>query len=193
MHFSHYMFRPRLAAIFRWFASTKTISKVVTIYSTDTVLSTEVIPIFNRYTRNRTHNPIINLRLFAMSLQSKNDCNSGPPDQIRLLTLFKIYSMSLSSPLHCDTSSAVLYTASYHSGHNASDNRPWSWVQASSHKNTGHTPYLTPTRWSLLDRTPVAQLLVDFPTVYGTLGFITVFTRAFLSWARSIQSKHPIL
>jgi hypothetical protein len=34
VHFSHYMFRPRLAAIFRWFTITK-ISKVVTIYSTD--------------------------------------------------------------------------------------------------------------------------------------------------------------
>jgi hypothetical protein len=34
VHFSHYMFRPRLAAIFRWFANTK-ISMAVTIYSTD--------------------------------------------------------------------------------------------------------------------------------------------------------------
>jgi hypothetical protein len=34
VHFSHYMFRPRLAAIFRWFTNTK-ISKAVTIYSTD--------------------------------------------------------------------------------------------------------------------------------------------------------------
>jgi hypothetical protein len=34
VHFSHYMFRPRLAAIFRWFANTK-LTKAVTIYSTD--------------------------------------------------------------------------------------------------------------------------------------------------------------
>jgi hypothetical protein len=34
VHFSHYMFRPRLAAIFRWFANTKK-SKAVTIYSKD--------------------------------------------------------------------------------------------------------------------------------------------------------------
>jgi hypothetical protein len=35
VHLSHYMFRPRLAAIFRWFTNTKNIFKVVTIYSTD--------------------------------------------------------------------------------------------------------------------------------------------------------------
>jgi hypothetical protein len=34
VHFSNYMLRPHLAAIFRWFANTK-ISKAVTIYSTD--------------------------------------------------------------------------------------------------------------------------------------------------------------
>jgi hypothetical protein len=35
VHLSHYMFRPRLAVIFRWFVNTKNIFKVVTIYSTD--------------------------------------------------------------------------------------------------------------------------------------------------------------
>jgi membrane-anchored protein YejM (alkaline phosphatase superfamily) len=35
VHFSQYMFRPRLAAIFRWFVNTKNIFKAVTIYSTD--------------------------------------------------------------------------------------------------------------------------------------------------------------
>jgi hypothetical protein len=35
VHFSHYMFRPRSAAILRWFANTKKISKTVTTYSTD--------------------------------------------------------------------------------------------------------------------------------------------------------------
>jgi hypothetical protein len=35
VHFSHYMFRPRLAAIFWWFVNTKNISKAVTLYSTD--------------------------------------------------------------------------------------------------------------------------------------------------------------
>jgi hypothetical protein len=41
---------------------------------------------------------------------------------------------------------------------------------------------------------PVAHLLKDFPTLYGTRRFITVFTRALnwcLSWARSIQSIPP--
>jgi hypothetical protein len=41
------------------------------------------------------------------------------------------------------------------------------------------------------------QLLKNFPTLYGTRGFITVFSRALycsLSWARSIQFilLHPI-
>jgi hypothetical protein len=36
VHFSYYMFQPRLAAIFRWFINTK-ISKVVTTYSTDRI------------------------------------------------------------------------------------------------------------------------------------------------------------
>jgi hypothetical protein len=35
VHFSHYMFLPCLAAIFRWLANTKSISKAVTIYSKD--------------------------------------------------------------------------------------------------------------------------------------------------------------
>jgi hypothetical protein len=35
VHFSHYIFRPHLAAIFMWFVNTKNISKAVTIYSTD--------------------------------------------------------------------------------------------------------------------------------------------------------------
>jgi hypothetical protein len=44
---------------------------------------------------------------------------------------------------------------------------------------------------------PVAQLLKNFPTFYGTQRFITVFTRALhwsLSWTKSIQSipPHPI-
>jgi hypothetical protein len=35
VHFSHYMFRPRLAAILKGFTNIKKISKAVTIYSTD--------------------------------------------------------------------------------------------------------------------------------------------------------------
>jgi hypothetical protein len=52
--------------------------------------------------------------------------------------------------------------------------------------------------WALLEMLPVAQLLKNFPTFYGTQRFITMFTRALLhwslSWARSIQSipPHPI-
>jgi hypothetical protein len=50
------------------------------------------------------------------------------------------------------------------------------------------------TTWStvLLERPPVAQLLKEFPTFYGIVRFITMFTRA-LHWARRIQSTHPIL
>jgi hypothetical protein len=49
----------------------------------------------------------------------------------------------------------------------------------------------------ILEKPPVAQLLNNFPTFYGTRRFITVFARALhwsLSWARSIQSipSHPI-
>jgi hypothetical protein len=44
---------------------------------------------------------------------------------------------------------------------------------------------------------PVALLLKNFPTFYGTRSFTTVFTkvrRCFISWARRIQStpSHPI-
>jgi hypothetical protein len=50
---------------------------------------------------------------------------------------------------------------------------------------------------SLLEKPPVAQLLKNFPTFYGTRRFFTMFTRALdqsLSWARSIQftPPHPI-
>jgi hypothetical protein len=44
--------------------------------------------------------------------------------------------------------------------------------------------------WALLQKSPIVQLLKNFPAFYGTRRFITVFTRAFhwsLSWARSIQ------
>jgi hypothetical protein len=56
---------------------------------------------------------------------------------------------------------------------------------------------LTSWSWALLEKPPVAQLLKDLLTCYGTRRFITVFTRALqwsLSWARSIQSisPHPI-
>jgi hypothetical protein len=50
---------------------------------------------------------------------------------------------------------------------------------------------LTPWGWVLLEKPPVAQLLENFPTFYGTRRFITVFTRTLhwdLFWARSIQS-----
>jgi hypothetical protein len=51
--------------------------------------------------------------------------------------------------------------------------------------------WLTAMSWILLEKPPVAQLLKNFPTFYGTRKFITVFTRALhlsLSWARWIQS-----
>jgi hypothetical protein len=52
----------------------------------------------------------------------------------------------------------------------------------------------TPWSWTLLKKPPVAQLLTNFPAVYGTQRFITVFTRVShwsLSWTRSIQSTPP--
>jgi hypothetical protein len=56
---------------------------------------------------------------------------------------------------------------------------------------------LTPCSWTLLEKPPVAQLLMKCPTFYGTRRFITVFTRALhwsLPWSRSIRSipPHPI-
>jgi hypothetical protein len=56
---------------------------------------------------------------------------------------------------------------------------------------------LTPWSRVLLQKPPVAQLLKNFLTFYGTRRFITVFTRLrhwSLSWARWIQSipHHPI-
>jgi hypothetical protein len=55
----------------------------------------------------------------------------------------------------------------------------------------------TPWSWALLEKPPVAQLLKNLPTFYGSRRFITVFTRDLhwsLSWARWIQSIpiHPI-
>jgi hypothetical protein len=41
---------------------------------------------------------------------------------------------------------------------------------------------LTPWSWALLEKPPVAQLLKNFPTFYGTQRFITVFTKA-LHWS----------
>jgi hypothetical protein len=59
---------------------------------------------------------------------------------------------------------------------------------------TSITNSLTPWSWALHAKLPLAQLLKNFPTFYGTWRFITVFTRALhwsLSWARSIQSIPP--
>jgi hypothetical protein len=51
--------------------------------------------------------------------------------------------------------------------------------------------------WALLQKLPIVPPLKNFPALYGTRKFITLFTRAlhwFLSWTRSIQSipSHPI-
>jgi hypothetical protein len=49
--------------------------------------------------------------------------------------------------------------------------------------------------WVLLEKPPVAQLLKNFPTFYGTRRFITMFKRALhwsISWARLIQSIPPL-
>jgi hypothetical protein len=51
------------------------------------------------------------------------------------------------------------------------------------------TAWLTPWRRAPPEKPPVVQLLKNFPTLYGTRRFSTVFTRALhwsLSWARSI-------
>jgi hypothetical protein len=48
--------------------------------------------------------------------------------------------------------------------------------------------------WALLEKLPTVQLLRNFPAVYGTRRFVTVFMNALywsLSWARSIQSIPP--
>jgi hypothetical protein len=60
--------------------------------------------------------------------------------------------------------------------------------------------HITLTHWwsrVLLEKSPIVQLLKNFPAFYGTRRLITVFTRALhwsLSWARWIQSmpSHPI-
>jgi hypothetical protein len=76
------------------------------------------------------------------------------------------------------------------------------WPQArernqSRYNTNNHSNWLTPWSWALLEKPPVAQLLKNFPTFYGTRRFITVFTRALhwsLSWVRLIQSipPHPV-
>jgi hypothetical protein len=66
-------------------------------------------------------------------------------------------------------------------------------------KSTDYRPYsvihqptkLTSWSWALLEKLPVVQLLSNFPAIYGTRRFITVFTRTLhrsLSCAKSIQS-----
>jgi hypothetical protein len=56
---------------------------------------------------------------------------------------------------------------------------------------------LTSWSWALLEKLPVAQLLTNFPTFYGTRRFITLLTRTlpwYLYWATWIQSisHHPV-
>jgi hypothetical protein len=57
------------------------------------------------------------------------------------------------------------------------------------------TNQLTKWGWVLLYKPPVAQLLQNFLTLYGTRRFFTMFTRAhhwYLSWASLIQSIPPL-
>jgi hypothetical protein len=55
---------------------------------------------------------------------------------------------------------------------------------------------ITSWSWALIEKPPVRQLLKNFPIIYGTRRFITVFTRT-LHWslfsASWIQSTPPIL
>jgi hypothetical protein len=67
-----------------------------------------------------------------------------------------------------------------------------------SHKNKtrkgGRIMELIPCNGVVLGKLPVAQLLMNFPTFYGTRGFVAVFIWAlhwFLSWARLIQYILP--
>jgi hypothetical protein len=71
------------------------------------------------------------------------------------------------------------------------------WNSFSSSGDDKYDLIITPWSWALLEKPPIAQLLKNFPTFYGTRKFITVFTRVlywYLSWARWIQSTppHPI-
>jgi hypothetical protein len=53
---------------------------------------------------------------------------------------------------------------------------------------------LTSWSWAHLEKPPIVQLLKNFPAIYGTRRFITVFKRAIrwpLSWAWWIQSIPP--
>jgi hypothetical protein len=76
--------------------------------------------------------------------------------------------------------------------------RSTKWTQSHPTAIWFHTgTYLIPWSWALFEKPPVAQLLKNFPTFYGTRRLITVFTKALqwsLSWAKSIQSipPHPI-
>jgi hypothetical protein len=61
-------------------------------------------------------------------------------------------------------------------------------------KGHGVQFYTPPMELSLLEKLPVAQLLINFPTFCGTRRFFTIFTRAVYrsqSWTRSIQSIPP--
>jgi hypothetical protein len=58
----------------------------------------------------------------------------------------------------------------------------------------GSVNKLTPWRWVLLEKPPVAQLLIKFRIFYGTRNFISVLTRKlhwFLNSSRSTQSIFP--
>jgi hypothetical protein len=70
------------------------------------------------------------------------------------------------------------------------------WAMARPHLTNQPTTELTPRSWFLREKPPVAQLLKDVSTLYGTRRFITIFTRAhhgLPSWARWVQSIPPNL
>jgi hypothetical protein len=68
---------------------------------------------------------------------------------------------------------------------------PFKWQMIRVLLAETYSYWLTLWTWALLEKLLVIQLLKNFPTFYGTLRFITVFTRALhwsLFWASSIQA-----
>jgi hypothetical protein len=63
------------------------------------------------------------------------------------------------------------------------------------HNVVSFTVNITPRSWAFLEKSPVSQLLENFPTFYGTQRFITMLTRALhrsLSWATASTSHNPM-
>jgi hypothetical protein len=98
-----------------------------------------------------------------------------------------------SPPVSAEAKETRVYTSTNHTSSWRSALQLYLTLQA----DTGQSSWLTAWSWALIEKPHFLQLLKNFPALYGTKRFITVFTGTFhwsLFWARSIQSipPHPV-